>query len=131
MLFTSDYSIKMPLGQTILTALLGIVTVLFILAVIAALIMIVSKIVRTIERKMSAETVELTEEIVSEQTPKEQEKPQGVPLPETQSQGDLSLVGVDEPTAAVIMALVSYQSGIALNRLSFKSIRLLPEDEKK
>lgn len=38
--------------------------------------------------------------------------------------GELELVGTDEKTAAVIMALVSYKSGIPLNRLSFKSIRL-------
>ena len=44
------------------------------------------------------------------------------------SSGELELVGTDEKTAAVIMALVSHNSGIPLNRLSFKSIRLM-EDE--
>lgn len=36
----------------------------------------------------------------------------------------VELVGVDEPTAAVIMAIVSYQSGISLDRLAFESIKL-------
>ena len=37
--------------------------------------------------------------------------------------GTLELDGVDEPTAAVIMAIVSDESGIPLNRLLFKSIK--------
>ena len=55
---------------------------------------------------------------------------QGTPAkaPVTAAEGvscdELELVGTDEKTAAVIMALVSYKSGIPLNRLSFKSIRL-------
>ena len=43
------------------------------------------------------------------------------------SSGELDLVDTDEKTAAVIMALVSYKSGIPLNRLSFKSIRLMED----
>lgn len=41
--------------------------------------------------------------------------------------GELDLIETDEKTAAVIMALVSYKSGIPLNRLSFKSIRLMED----
>ncbi len=37
------------------------------------------------------------------------------------------IVGADDKTAAVIMALVSHKSGIPLNRLSFKSIRLMED----
>ena len=37
------------------------------------------------------------------------------------------IVGADDKTAAVIMALVSHQTGIPLNRLSFKSIRLMED----
>ncbi len=43
------------------------------------------------------------------------------------SNGVLDLIDTDEKTAAVIMALVSYKSGIPLNRLSFKSIRLMED----
>ncbi len=49
--------------------------------------------------------------------------PAAVNAPGTSS-GDLELVGVDEKTAAVIMAIVSDKSGIPLNRLQFKSITL-------
>ena len=41
--------------------------------------------------------------------------------------GELDLIDTDEKTAAVIMALVSYKSGIPLNRLSFKTIRLMED----
>ena len=43
------------------------------------------------------------------------------------STGTLDLIDTDEKTAAVIMALVSNKSGIPLNRLSFKSIRLMED----
>lgn len=42
------------------------------------------------------------------------------------SSGNLKLMGVDEPTAAMIMAIVSDESGIPLSELCFKSIKLLP-----
>ena len=45
----------------------------------------------------------------------------------TVGSGELELVETDEKTAAVIMALVSFKSGIPLNRLSFKSIRLMED----
>ena len=43
------------------------------------------------------------------------------------SSGNLELVGTDEKTAAVIMAIVSDKSGIPLNRLQFKSITLMED----
>lgn len=51
----------------------------------------------------------------------------GTPLPANTSAGSLDLIDVDEKTAAVIMAIVSNKSGIPLNRLSFKSIRLMED----
>ena len=50
-----------------------------------------------------------------------------VAVAEGMSCGELDLVDTDEKTAAVIMALVSYKSGIPLSRLSFKSIRLMED----
>ncbi len=41
------------------------------------------------------------------------------------SSGELKLVGVDEKTAAIIMAIVSEQSDIPLSELQFKTIRAL------
>ena len=43
------------------------------------------------------------------------------------SAGSVELVGTDEKTAAVIMAIVSDKSGIPLNRLQFVSITLMED----
>ncbi|NLK73921.1 MAG: hypothetical protein GX288_01350 [Clostridiales bacterium] len=43
------------------------------------------------------------------------------------SSGTLKLINVDEATAAMIMAIVSHESGIPLSELCFKSIRLINE----
>ena len=55
--------------------------------------------------------------------------PVSVPaLPENESAGTLVLTDVTEEEAAMIMAIVSHQSGIPLNRLQFNSIRVLEDD---
>lgn len=113
MLFTSEYSMKMPIGQALLTAVIGILTVLLILAVIDILIILVSKTVRAVEKRFSGKAAQ-------EPAPPQEEAKTGA-LP------SVELIGVDEPTAAVLMAIVSAQSGIPLERLSFHSIRLLED----
>ena len=123
MLFTSEYSMKMGIGEALLTAVIGISTVLMILAIIAVLIMLVSKVIRAIEAKTAKTDSPVTAAAGSA-------PPAAVPLPDTESQGELILENVDEPTAAVIMAIVSNKSGIPLNRLCFKSIKLLEDDKK-
>lgn len=119
MLFTSDYSIKLPIGEALAVSLIGIMTVIFILAIIACLILLVSKAIRIIEAK--ADTTDIN--VATAQNAS------SVPMPAGMMQGELELVNTDEKTAAVIMAVVSEKSGIPLNRLSFKSIKLI--DEKK
>ena len=44
------------------------------------------------------------------------------------SSGHLKLKDVDEPTAAMIMAIVSDESGIPLSELCFKSIKLVKQE---
>ncbi|NLL16706.1 MAG: OadG family protein [Clostridiales bacterium] len=44
---------------------------------------------------------------------------------EEKSTGTIILKNVDEQTAAVIMAIVSHESGIPLSKLDFKSIKLV------
>lgn len=41
------------------------------------------------------------------------------------SGGELKLIGVDEPTAAIIMAIISDESQIPLSQLRFKMIRAI------
>jgi len=99
------------------TALTGFVVVLSMLAIIAVAILIFSKIMAALDKKKVTDT------------PVEAAKaPTGTPLPENTSAGSLVTTDVDEKTAAVIMAIVSKESGIPLNRLSFKSIKLMEEN---
>ncbi len=126
MLFTSEYSMKMPLTEALMTSIVGIGTVLCILAIIAVLIILVSKIIRGFEGAVSKKN----EKAVVEAPAASAAKPTGVIPVAGVSQGTIDLVNVDEKTAAIIMAIVSDKSGIPLNRLSFKSIKLV-EDEKK
>ena len=112
---------EFTLTDALATSLIGITTVILILAIIACLILLVSKVIRAIEGKTAKAPAEATAAAPA---------PAGVPMPAGMNQGQLELIDTDEKTAAVIMAIVSNKSGIPLNRLSFKSIKLL-EDEKK
>lgn len=111
-------NLKMPLGEALAVSLIGIVTVMIILTVIALLIILVSKCIRAIEAKAVKPIDEVT--IPS---------PAAAVRAEKISQGQVELIDTDEKTAAVIMAVVSNKTGIPLERLSFKSIKLI--DEKK
>ena len=115
-------NLKMPLTDALATSFIGITTVILILAVIALLIILVSKVIRAIEGVASKKAPAAATAPVTA-------APAGVPMPAGMNQGELELVNTDEKTAAVIMAIVSDKSGIPLNRLSFKSIKLM-EDEK-
>lgn len=114
---------EFTLTDALATSLIGITTVILILAIIAVLILLVSKVIRAIESKTAKAPTEA-------KAAAPVAAPAGVPMPAGMNQGQLELIDTDEKTAAVIMAIVSNKSGIPLNRLSFKSIKLL-EDEKK
>lgn len=101
----------MDFGKAALVAVVGFVTVLVVLAVIALFIKAIAA--------------------IFDKTSKTAKAPAASPVtaapaaPTAQpAQAGVELVGVDEPTAAVIMAIVSHQSGISLDRLAFKSIKL-------
>ena len=115
----------MPLGEKLVFALqvslFGIIMVFLLLIILAVLIMIISRVVRFGENLAGKKGKKNTAS--DEPAPVQQSAAAGAPLPGTQSQGTLELDGVDEPTAAVIMAIVSDESGIPLNRLLFKSIK--------
>ena len=117
-------NLKMPLTDALATSLIGITTVICILAVIAVLIILVSKVIRAIENKANSKKTVVAPAPVQHAAARA-----GIPMPAGMNQGELELINTDEKTAAVIMAIVSDKSGIPLNRLSFKSIKLV-EDEK-
>lgn len=96
------------------TALTGFVVVLSMLAIIAIAILIFSKVMACFSGKKEKN------ETAPAETPA---------APAANQARSLDLIDVDESTAAVIMAIVSEESGIPLDRLSFKSIKKV-EDEK-
>ena len=104
------------------TAITGFVVVLSMLALIAIVILVFSKVMALAGSKKAPEAPAAPAAAGAT-------APAGNPLPENASAGSLDLVDVDEKTAAVIMAIVSKESGIPLNRLSFKSIKKM-EDKK-
>ena len=120
----NNFDMSMSLGEKFLYALqvslFGIVIVFALLIILAILIMIISRIVRAGESIASNKKKKAKAPVAPAQV---QAQTAGTPLPDTLSQGSLVLEGVDEPTAAVIMAIVSDESGIPLNRLMFKSIK--------
>lgn len=110
--FTQIYGSNdaMDFGKAALVAVVGFITVIVILAIIALFI----KAIAAIFDKTSE-----TAKAPAATTPAAPAAPAAQP-----TQSGVELVGVDEPTAAVIMAIVSHQSGISLDRLAFKSIKL-------
>ena len=107
----------------------GIVVVMIILALLAILVVILSKVVRTFEKASKGKksvTKEKAENTAAKLSLKENKQEiKAAALEETQSLGQLELYKTDEKTAAVIMAIVSKESGIALNKLQFNSIKLI------
>lgn len=118
MLTANILSMKMPLSEALAVSLIGIVTVILILAIIAVLILLVSKTIRAIEAKTAPSR---TEPVTSASA---------APVTEGLSAGQVELIDTDEKSAAVIMAIVSKKSGIPLERLSFKSIKLIDNEKK-
>lgn len=116
------FDMKMPLGEALARSVIGITTVVAILAVIALLIILVSKVIRAVEKAASKKSKNAAAPAAAPVA-----APAGVPMPAGMNQGEIELVDTDEKTAAIIMAIVSDKSGIPLNRLAFKSIKLMED----
>ena len=114
-----DIKFQIPGANDFLTAVLGVTVVMATLALIAVFILMISKIVRAVEAKALKATP-----AAAPQSPAPVAAADGV------NNGEVDLIGVDEKTAAVVMAIVSQQSEIPLNRLQFKSIKLVENNEK-
>lgn len=104
-------------------SLTGFVVVLIILALLAVIIVILSKIVRAAENIGKKKTKKPQEE------PKEISSPASVSVPDEAYYGGIELYKTDLKTASMAMAIVSHESGIPLNRLAFKSIKLVDDVE--
>ena len=101
----------MDFGKAALVAVVGFVTVIAILAIIALFI------------KAIAAIFDKTSKAAKPTVPAPAPAAPAAPIAQPAQPG-VELVNLDEPTAAVIMAIVSHQSGISLDRLAFKSIKL-------
>lgn len=114
--------ISLTMSETLLVAVAGVLVVIAELALITVLILGISKILRSIEGKLTGENAEAAEVKVTPVAPAAAPAP-ATPAAPVAYAPSVQLVDVDEPTAAVVMALVSDQTGIPLERLWFKSIK--------
>lgn len=116
----------LTMSETLFVAVAGIVVVLLELAILAVLIVFLSKVLRAVEGRLSNENSK--EVTVIESTPAVPVaiNPAAAPVAYAPA-GSIQLIDVDEPTAAVVMALVSNQSGIPLERLAFRKIKGITE----
>lgn len=99
----------MTFAKAALVAVVGFCAVLLILAVIALFIKGIAAVFDKSAKKKKTTNSPIT------------------PVPAAPSapvQPSVELINVDEQTAAIIMAIVSHRSGISLDRLAFKSIKL-------
>ena len=106
----------LTVGESLMLSGIGILVVFLELIILALLILGLSKLIsRMAERKIAGQQ--------PAQAAPAAPAPVEAPAPKAALPAVVELVGVEEPTAAVIMALVADQSGIPLERLAFRSIR--------
>ena len=107
----------MAAGEALIVAASGFLTVFFMLCLLWMIIVIINKAVTSIEGK-TAEAVPAPAAVqeTAAETPKKENVVYG---------GEIALYGVDEKTAACIMAIVCDQTKIPLDQLVFRSIRAL------
>lgn len=101
----------MDISSALRIALSGIVIVFLMLVGLCIIIPVISKVVQKLQKQP-----------VSHEAPAE--TPEAALVPAAGG-GEVVLIDVDEKTAACIMAIVSYETGIPLNELIFHKIRAI------
>lgn len=110
---------------------LGIAIVMAVLALLALFLVVLGRVMRS---RASAAPAEAAPVAAVAAAPVSVAAPAPVaaaahpglrPLPEHESQGELTLIRVDEPTAAMLMAIVADELQTPLNCLRFKQIKAL------
>ena len=112
-----------PIGDALLYALFTIAIVFAALLIIFVCIKIFSAILNAFDHKKDTST-EAPAAAAATTVPA---APKTAAPEEEFSSGTLKLKGCDEKTAAMIMAIVSDNTGIPLSELVFKSIKLVDE----
>ena len=108
-------------------SLTGFVVVLIILALLAVIIVLLSKIIRIVENAGNSKDENVVKDNNTKSAPAVTPAPVAAApaaTPVAYCNG-VELYKTDDKTAATIMAIVSHQSGIPLDRLVFKSIKLI------
>lgn len=101
--------------SALLVALSGMVIVFLMLAILCAMIVIISKVVSALTKKNEGAAPAPAPAAAA---------PAPAPAPGPFG-GEVALIDVDEKTAACIMAIVSHETGIPLSELVFKTIKAL------
>ena len=113
----------MTIGEALNISATGFIVVLIILALLACIIVVLSKVIRVFDGDKKSKINKNVEVLTSVSAPAKAET--SAPAPQVQLPTGLELYKTSEKTAATIMAIVSHQSGIPLDRLLFKSIKLI------
>ncbi len=103
----------MSVGESVVVGLFIIALVFAVLVILYAMIMILAAVLRP---KAGKKAVENNRDLAAVATSMDMDVVQT-------SSGAVKLRGVDERTAAMVMAIVSDESHISLSELRFKSIR--------
>lgn len=109
-------------GEALLIALCGFVTVFLLLLFLIVVIKVISAVVVALQgkgKKKSAAPAAQTAAPAAPAPAKEEEKPS------KPWDGKLQLIDVDEETAACIMAIISDETDIPLDELQFRRIQAL------
>ena len=116
----------MTFGEALNVSATGFIVVLIILALLACIIVVLSKAIRLFDRDNKKANKKEEKNTASASEPVKVAPATAQP---TQIPAGLELYKTSEKTAATIMAIVSHESGIPLNRLAFSSIRLIDDLE--
>ncbi|MDD3853026.1 MAG: OadG family transporter subunit [Syntrophomonadaceae bacterium] len=113
----------MSIVDALLVSLLGLGVVFLVLISLSILIKILSVVLGYIDNKSDISAGQI---ISQNGIPGGTIKTESIEIADSGwSAGELKLIGVDEKTAAMIMAIVSDESKIPLSELQFKTIRLI------
>src|SRR5690554_5087127 len=111
----------MSFADSLLVAAFSISLVFFVLIALLVLIVIFSKVIGGTKANSDQSTTQAAD------SPAQSVSVASSAVQDL-SAGTLKIRKVDEKTAAMIMAIVSHESGIPLSELCFKSIKLIEEN---
>ena len=115
----------MPISKALSISATGFIVVLIILALLACIIVVLSKLIRLFDGNKRSKVDKKIEVLTSAPASAKSEAKAEESATKVQAPTGLELYKTSEKTAATIMAIVSHESGIPLERLSFSSIRLV------